>query len=141
MNKILATLALALTIASTSAQAGHNNGTQDLIKGIGVLIILDSVFGNNNNHSHNNNNHNNGGYIQDDRGVYQRQCSGNLGCSPQDNNRWNNPRKHGYAKGRNSNGSSNGQVCGQRVEHFRDYSETLHLSCNGDVLYVTRHRK
>ena len=85
--------------------------------------------------------HNNGGYIQDDRGVYQRQCSGNLGCSPQDNNRWNNPRKHGYAKGRNSNGSSNGQVCGQRVEHFRDYSETLHLSCNGDVLYVTRHRK
>ena len=80
-----------------------------------------------------------GGYgqVYDDRGIYERTCNDNLGCAPRDNNRWNEPRKYGYAQGRDNYG----QVCRQRVEHYQGYSETLHLDCSGNVMYVTRHRK
>ena len=151
MTAIALVGALAL---STPAKADAG----DAVKVIGVIILMDQLFNNNRNDRRDNRNDNRnyddryyngqqqGGYngngqVYDDRGVYNRTCNDNLGCAPRDNNRWNEPRKHGYADGRNRNGRPNGQVCGKRVEHFQNYSETLHLDCSGNVMYVTRHQK
>ena len=140
MKKILITTALiaSLGLATTPVKAD----TDDFIKVIGAVIILDQLF-NKNDHRHNGGYHpQNGGYypggIYDDRGYdhNRRVCNGNLGCTPYDNNPWNNPRKHGYARGYDT-----GEICGQRTEHYRNYTETLHLDCNGNVLFVTRHAK
>ena len=148
MKKILTVTAIiaSLGLASTPAKADSS----DFIKVIGAVVILDSLFNNGRNDNRNYddryyNGRNNGQYgyngygngrVYDDRGIYERTCNDNLGCAPRDNNRWNEPRKYGYAQGRDT-----GQVCGQRVEHYQGYSETLHLDCNGNVMYITRHRK
>ena len=148
MKKILTVTAIiaSLGLASTPAKADSS----DFIKVIGAVVILDSLFNNNRNDNRNyddryyngrNNGYGHQGGMYDDRGIYERTCNDNLGCTPRDNNRWNEPRKHGYADGRYSNGAANGRVCGQRVEHFRNYSETLHLDCNGNLMYITRHQK
>jgi len=142
---------LGLLVMTTPAKA---QGSQDLIQILGAIVIIDQLFNNNRHNDRNNRNYddryyngqqqggyNGNGQVYDDRGVYNRTCNDNLGCAPRDNNRWNEPRKHGYADGRNSNGRPNGQVCGKRVEHFQNYSETLHLDCSGNVMYVTRHQK
>lgn len=144
----LSVVALVGTLAfAAPAKAG---GSDDFIKILGAVVIMDQLFNNNRNDNRNYddryyNGRNNGQYgyngygngrVYDDRGVHQRTCNDNLGCAPRDNNRWNEPRKYGYAQGRDT-----GQVCGQRVEHYQGYSETLHLDCNGNVMYVTRHRK
>ena len=148
MKKILTVTAIiaSLGLASTPAKADSS----DFIKVIGAVVILDSLFNNGRNDNRNYddryyNGRNNGQYgyngygngrVYDDRGIYERNCNDNLGCAPRDNNRWNEPRKYGYAQGRDT-----GQVCGQRVEHYQGYSETLHLDCNGNVMFITRHRK
>ena len=144
----LTVIALAGGIAlSTPAKADVG----DAVKVIGVVILMDQLFNNNRNSNRNYddryyNGQQQGGYNQqgrvyDDRGIYNRTCNDNLGCAPRDNNAWNEPRKYGHAQGRYGNGAANGQVCGKRVEHFRNYSETLHLDCNGQVMYITRHQK
>ena len=137
MKKILTVTAMiaSLGLASTPAKADSS----DFIKVIGAVVILDSLFNRDDRRDNRNYDDRYYGYnggVYDDRGIYERQCNGNLGCTPRDNNRWNEPRKHGYAQGYDT-----GAVCGQRVEHYQGYSETLHLDCNGNVMYITRHRK
>jgi len=137
MKKLLITTAMiaSLGLATTPAKADSD----DFIKVIGGLFILDQLFNNDRNQRQGNNGYyGQGGYIYDDRGYdhNRRTCNGNLGCTPYDNNPWNNPRKHGYAQGH-----ATGQVCGQRVQHYHNYSETLHLDCNGNVMFITRHAK
>ena len=84
----------------------------------------------------------NNGRVYDDSGRYQRTCNDNLGCAARDNNRWNDPRGYGYAQGRNGNGAPNGQVCGKRSQRIDNWTtETLHLDCNGNVMFVTRHQR
>ena len=142
---------LGLLVMTTPAKA---QGSQDLIQILGAIVIIDQLFNNNRHNDRNNRNYddryyngqqqggyNGNGQVYDDRGVFNRTCNDNLGCAPRDNNAWNEPRKYGYAQGRNNNGSPNGKVCGTRVEHYNGYTEQLHLDCSGNIMYVTRHRK
>ena len=137
MKKILTITAMiaSLGLASTPAKADGD----DIVKVLGAIMIFQQLFDRDDRRHYPNQN---GGYyggngpVYDDSGRYQRTCNDNLGCAPRDNNRWNEPRKHGYAQGYDT-----GAVCGQRVEHYQGYSETLHLDCNGNVMYITRHRK
>ena len=136
MKKLLITTAMiaSLGLASTPAKA------DDFIKVIGAVLILNEIFDKDDRRHYPQDGYPNGRYpgqVYDDRGIYERTCNDNLGCAARDNNRWNEPRKYGYAQGRDNYG----QVCGQRVEHYQGYSETLHLDCSGNVMYITRHRK
>ena len=138
MKKLLITTAMiaSLGLASTPAKADAD----DFIKVIGAVLILNEIFDKDDRRHYPQDGYPNGRYpgqVYDDRGIYERTCNDNLGCAARDNNRWNEPRKYGYAQGRDNYG----QVCGQRVEHYQGYSVTLHLDCSGNVMYITRHRK
>ena len=144
MNKILITTAMiaSLGLASTPAKADG----EDVIKILGGLLILHQLFDKDDNRHYNNGGYQQTGYygngVYDDSGRYQRTCNDNLGCAARDNNRWNDPRGYGYAQGRNSYGQPNGRVCGKRSQRINQWTtETLHLDCNGNVMFVTRHQR
>ena len=138
MKKLLITTAMiaSLGLASTPAKADAD----DFIKVIGAVLILNEIFDKDDRRHYPQDQypgHQYPGGVYDDRGIYERTCNDNLGCAARDNNRWNEPRKYGYAQGRDNYG----QVCGQRVEHYQTYTQTLHLDCSGNVMYITRHAK
>jgi hypothetical protein len=138
INAVSGFLSLVVVLGTLAFAAPAKADGRDVVKVLGALLIMNELFNNNNNNRNDNRNYDDryyngqqqgsGGYyngqVYDDRGVYNRTCNDNLGCAPRDNNAWNEPRKYGYAQGRNGNGAPNGQVCGTRTEH-----------------YVTRHRK
>jgi hypothetical protein len=156
INAVSGFLSLVVVLGTLAFAAPAKADGRDVVKVLGALLIMNELFNNNNNNNRNDNRNyddryyngqqqGSGGYyngqVYDDRGVYNRTCNDNLGCAPRDNNAWNEPRKYGYAQGRNGNGAPNGQVCGTRTEHYNGYTEQLHLDCAGNVMYVTRHRK
>lgn len=136
MKKILTVTAMIASLSLASAPAKANN--DDMMAVLGVVLMMSQLFDNDDDRYYNG--QHNGVY--DDSGRYQRTCNDNLGCAAQDNNRWNDPRGYGYAQGRNSNGAPNGRVCGKRSQRINQWTtETLHLDCNGRVMYVTRHQR
>ena len=136
MKKILTVTAMIASLSLASAPAKANN--DDMMAVLGVVLMMSQLFDNDDDRYYNG--QHNGVY--DDSGRYQRTCNDNLGCAAQDNNRWNDPRGYGYAQGRNSNGAPNGQVCGKRSQRIDQWTtETLHLDCNGNVMFVTRHQR
>ena len=144
MKKLLITTAMiaSLGLASTPAKADGD----DIVKVLGAIMIFQQLFDNDNRRHYPQDGYPQGGYygngVYDDRGIYQRTCNDNLGCAARDNNRWNDPRRYGYAQGRNSYGQPNGRVCGQRSVRLDHYTtETLHLDCSGNVMFVTRHQR
>ena len=136
MKKILTVTAMIASLSLASAPAKANN--DDMMAVLGVVLMMSQLFDNNDDRYYNG--QHNGVY--DDSGRYQRTCNDNLGCAARDNNRWNDPRGYGYAQGRNSNGAPNGQVCGKRSQRVDQWTtETLHLDCNGNVMFITRHQR
>lgn len=136
MKKILTVTAMIASLSLASAPAKANN--DDMMAVLGVVLMMSQLFDNDDDRYYNG--QHNGVY--DDSGRYQRTCNDNLGCAAQDNNRWNDPRGYGYAQGRNGNGAPNGRVCGKRSQRINQWTtETLHLDCNGRVMYVTRHQR
>ena len=137
MKKIVAiTLMIAgLSLASTPAKADGD----DIVKILGAILIFSELFDNDDDRYYNGH-HGNGVY--DDTGRYERTCNDNLGCSSRDYNRWNDPRRYGYAQGRNGYGQPNGRVCGQRSYRLDEWTtRTDHLDCNGNIMYSTHHRR
>ena len=143
MKKILITTALiaSLGLATTPVKAD----TDDFIKVIGAVLILNQIFDKDDRRHYPQDGYpQHGGYgqVYDDRGIYERTCNDNLGCAPRDNNRWNDPRGYGYAQGRDNYGYPTGQVCGKRSQRVDQWTtETLHLDCNGNVMFITRHQR
>ena len=136
MKKILTVTAMIASLSLASAPAKANN--DDMMAVLGVVLMMSQLFDNDDDRYYNG--QHNGVY--DDSGRYQRTCNDNLGCAARDNNRWNDPRGYGYAQGRNGNGAPNGRVCGKRSQRINQWTtETLHLDCNGRVMYVTRHQR
>ena len=143
MKKILTVTAMIASLALASSPARADG--DDIVKILGAIMIFQQLFDNDND-QYNGGYNQQGGYygngVYDDRGIYQRTCNDNLGCAARDNNWHNDSRRYGYAKGRYSNGAPNGQVCGQRSRAIDHYTtETLHLDCNGNVMFVTRHQR
>ena len=143
MKKIVAITAMiaSLSLASTPAKADGD----DIVKILGAILIFSELFDKDDRH-------NNGGYypqggypnggVYDDTGRYERSCNDNLGCTSRDYNRWNDPRRYGYAQGRNGYGQPNGRVCGQRSYRLDEWTtRTDHLDCNGNIMYSTHHRR
>ena len=132
-----------LGLASTPAKADGD----DIVKVLGAIMIFQQLFDRDDRRHYPQDGYpQQGGYygngVYDDSGRYQRTCNDNLGCASRDNNRWNDPRGYGYAQGRNGYGQPNGQVCGTRSQRVDQWTtETLHLDCNGNVMYITRHQR
>ena len=148
MKKILTATAIIASLGLASVPAKANAG-DDIVKVLGAIMIFQQLFNNNDDRYYDGRNNGQYGYngygngrVYDDSGRYQRTCNDNLGCAARDNNRWNDPRGYGYAQGRNSNGAPNGQVCGKRSQRVDQWTtETLHLDCNGNVMFITRHQR
>ena len=144
MKKILTVTAIIASLGLASVPAKANAG-DDIVKVLGAIMIFQQLFDRDDRRHYPNQN---GGYyggngpVYDDSGRYQRTCNDNLGCAPRDNNRWNDPRGYGYAQGRDNYGYPTGQVCGKRSQRIDQWTtETLHLDCNGNVMFVTRHQR
>ena len=145
MKKLLITTAMiaSLGLASTPAKADGD----DIVKVLGAIMIFQQLFDRDDRRHYPQDGYpQQGGYygngVYDDSGRYQRTCNDNLGCASRDNNRWNDPRGYGYAQGRNGYGQPNSQVCGTRSQRVDQWTtETLHLDCNGNVMYITRHQR
>ena len=143
MKKIIAITAMiaSLSLASTPAKADGD----DIVKILGAILIFSELFDKDHRH-HNGGYYPQGGYpnggVYDDTGRYERSCNDNLGCTSRDYNRWNDPRRYGYAQGRNGYGQPNGRVCGQRSYRLDEWTtRTDHLDCNGNIMYSTHHRR
>ena len=145
MKKLLITTAMiaSLGLASTPAKADGD----DIVKVLGAIMIFQQLFDRDDRRHYPQDGYpQQGGYygngVYDDSGRYQRTCNDNLGCASRDNNRWNDPRGYGYAQGRNGYGQPNGHVCGTRSQRVDQWTtETLHLDCIGNVMYITRHQR
>lgn len=148
MKKILTVTAIIASLGLASVPAKANAG-DDIVKVLGAIMIFQQLFNNDDDRYYDGRNNGQYGYngygngrVYDDSGRYQRTCNDNLGCAARDNNRWNDPRGYGYAQGRYSNGAPNGQVCGKRSQRIDQWTtETLHLDCNGNVMFITRHQR
>ena len=149
INGTSTTLSVVALVGTLAFAAPAKAGGDDIVKVLGAIMIFQQLFDNDDDRYYNGQNNGQRGYngygnnrVYDDSGRYERTCNDNLGCAARDNNRWNDPRGYGYAQGRNSNGAPNGRVCGQRSQRVDQWTtETLHLDCNGNVMYVTRHNR
>ena len=142
MKKLLITTTLiaSLGLASTPARADGD----DIVKILGAILIFSELFDKDDRRHYPHDGYPgypNGG-VYDDTGRYERSCNDNLGCASRDYNRWNDPRRYGYAQGRNGYGQPNGRVCGQRAYRLDEWTTRIdHLDCNGNIMFSTHHRR